>query len=1166
VKSKFYKLIGVALTVVLLASLTVGLAGVPAGAASSNLKFVKFEMPRVEEYDFASIDHGDFAASEGDFWCTPGVTSGPIAQTPDGGIMFAAVSGGGWQDVLKSTDGGYSWIATGFYDRWLDYNSATPGNQTDNSPIVDIVSSPDYAEDTSIFVATVRFVYQSVDGGKNFICMDTAPVWTDENITDLDVSLDDRGRLAYMVGTAVGVQDELNGAIDDTVTTITVVDATIFPASGVIRIQNELIGYTGTTATTFTGCDRGIYETTAAPHVDATAVTGVGDVYVLSTDTGLAWQPQGIGYDALASSFSPYYGDDESIFAVVTDPTIGSEKTRVRTSVAYVGTTDPWNGWAKDIGDAKIQNAWVEDFTADGACIGFPDDFDPFGIGNNVCWVGIDGWDLAAPSEKAGDVYKVQVGDPSRATDLDIRGVTTTLVPTATQIYSIDVSGDTEDAWIMVGTDYLQRVYRSEDGGAAWKRTGKELTGAKAQVMMTPGFLTSNVAYASTTGGGASAFQKSVDGGNTWNQISIIDYGSMDIPTIDDNSTPTDKSDDFVSSVVEDAPGYSITGMDAYGYASDGTLYIITQTAQTYTTSDPGNITADNYYGALWGRLDGKHWERMFSYANGQVTDTLKKIKVLGDGSAMFAQDINSLKIWRSTDMGATFPKKITTKTALATVAFVSSTTYYTGHGDGNVYWSTKSGVAWTPPDDSEISAPIINVSVKGDVVIIGAVGGVFSSNDGGKTIERVGKTGPFGGATIAGSSGDTLYAVSPGGAKVMRTVVDLGNPRDAEWEQIDDNQGSSPAYNNANFTAGGPALALPPSGILYVVDGTAVNTDYASATPANAGGLWRCTDPTAKAPYFERETKNLNGGEKLGFLCPSLAAPPTLAPTIFFQDKVATNYYDQVWIFTDTLNTGVPLAVPEADETGVGLLPEGFVYPEVTLFWQEMTGATSYQYQAAIDASFKTKIASEFTTSLASKTMKLNPNTTYYWRVRVADEGSLIGAPLISPWSEVRKFKTAIGASMARPDLQAPWPGEPDVPLSPTFEWSGIEWAEVYEYELAVDPTTTAGGYFATPLVALVGTDSLVSTAWKCDATLDYTTRYYWHVKAIGVDTDTPWSDVGTFTTMSKAPPPVEPGGDIVIPPVQEITPAWIWAIVIIGAILVIAVIVLIVTTRRVP
>jgi len=308
------------------------------------------------------------------------------------------------------------------------------------------------------------------------------------------------------------------------------------------------------------------------------------------------------------------------------------------------------------------------------------------------------------------------------------------------------------------------------------------------------------------------------------------------------------------------------------------------------------------------------------------------------------------------------------------------------------------------------------------------------------------------------------------------------------------------------------------------------------------------------------------------------LTPPMALVPTFFcintdanaflppFFPSATVPYYEQVVMFTDILNTGVPLASPAADETGVGLLPEGYVYPEVMLIWEEMAGARSYQYQVAIDANFKTKVVNEFTTSLASGELELQPNTNYYWRVRVADEGSLIGAPLISPWSTVQKFKTAIGASMARPDLQAPWPGEPDVPLSPTFEWSGIEWADYYEYELALDPTTTAGGYFSTPLVALVGTSSLVSTAWKSDITLDYETRYYWHVKAIGVDTDTPWSDVGTFTTLGVPPEAPTSQPPVVIPPAQNITPAWIWAIVIIGAILVIAVIVLIVTTRRVP
>jgi len=412
----------------------------------------------------------------------------------------------------------------------------------------------------------------------------------------------------------------------------------------------------------------------------------------------------------------------------------------------------------------------------------------------------------------------------------------------------------------------------------------------------------------------------------------------------------------------------------------------------------------------------------------------------------------------------------------------------------------------------------------------------------------------------------------------VWRAEVNFDDPTESEWVRIDDNQASTGTlrYDHAIVEPGSAPMAVPPSGVLYVVDARAVDTT--ADVPAMAGGLWRSTNPTADVdssvpPYFEKENKGLTGNGGAGSDSVGFMSSDFFPTTIFCKNNTATNYWEQVELFTDILDVGVTLASPEADAVGVGLLPEGMVYPEVSLFWEEMAGAFSYQYELAIDPDFKTRIDltqfnNGFTPSLASPPLTLHPNTTYYWRVRVANDlpTTLLGAPLISPWSAVQKFKTAIGASMARPRLEAPDNGEFDIPLSPTFEWSGIEWAEVYEYELGLSPTTTAGGYFAEPLVALVGTNSLVSTAWKCDTTLDYTTRYYWHVKAIGVDTDTPWSDVGTFTTMGVPPEPTEPGPDVIIPPVEQITPAWIWAIVIIGAILVIAVVVLIVTTRRVP
>ena len=65
----------------------------------------------------------------------------------------------------------------------------------------------------------------------------------------------------------------LNGAINNSVTTITVVSTSAFPASGIIDIDTELITYTGKTPTTFTGCVRGANGTTAASHLTAATVT-----------------------------------------------------------------------------------------------------------------------------------------------------------------------------------------------------------------------------------------------------------------------------------------------------------------------------------------------------------------------------------------------------------------------------------------------------------------------------------------------------------------------------------------------------------------------------------------------------------------------------------------------------------------------------------------------------------------------------------------------------------------------------------------------------------------------------------------------------------------------------------------------------------------------------
>jgi hypothetical protein len=107
----------------------------------------------------------------------------------------------------------------------------------------------------------------------------------------------------------------LNGAINSSVTTITVTSTTLFAASGNILIDSETISYTGKTLTTFTGCTRGINGTgsgAAASHtngsrvVQSTAFTGWGAAALTGIGVQLRlWSQSNYGEDLI---FNPRGG------------------------------------------------------------------------------------------------------------------------------------------------------------------------------------------------------------------------------------------------------------------------------------------------------------------------------------------------------------------------------------------------------------------------------------------------------------------------------------------------------------------------------------------------------------------------------------------------------------------------------------------------------------------------------------------------------------------------------------------------------------------------------------------------------------------------------------------------------------------------------------------
>ena len=69
--------------------------------------------------------------------------------------------------------------------------------------------------------------------------------------------------------TTISASTTLNGALNSSATTITVVSTTGFTATGVIGINGEYITYSGKTGTTFTGCTRGVGSTAIAHNSGA---------------------------------------------------------------------------------------------------------------------------------------------------------------------------------------------------------------------------------------------------------------------------------------------------------------------------------------------------------------------------------------------------------------------------------------------------------------------------------------------------------------------------------------------------------------------------------------------------------------------------------------------------------------------------------------------------------------------------------------------------------------------------------------------------------------------------------------------------------------------------------------------------------------------------------
>ncbi|MDD5509560.1 MAG: hypothetical protein PHI12_01925 [Dehalococcoidales bacterium] len=180
----------------------------------------------------------------------------------------------------------------------------------------------------------------------------------------------------------------------------------------------------------------------------------------------------------------------------------------------------------------------------------------------------------------------------------------------------------------------------------------------------------------------------------------------------------------------------------------------------------------------------------------------------------------------------------------------------------------------------------------------------------------------------------------------------------------------------------------------------------------------------------------------------------------------------------------------------------------------------------------------------------------TYTWHVREANTET--DECVHSPWSETWSF-TIEASSANAVKLIAPEQGAVVAQRTGVgFSWSSVYDATTYSFVLSASPDLSG---------ALASAD-VPGTAYAYSGTLDYETTYYWQVTAWKDGTMLSQSDVGTFAVAAEEiiPEPAQPTPppEVNIPPVQNVTPTWMYVVFAIGIALIVVVIVLIVRSRR--
>lgn len=221
---------------------------------------------------------------------------------------------------------------------------------------------------------------------------------------------------------------------------------------------------------------------------------------------------------------------------------------------------------------------------------------------------------------------------------------------------------------------------------------------------------------------------------------------------------------------------------------------------------------------------------------------------------------------------------------------------------------------------------------------------------------------------------------------------------------------------------------------------------------------------------------------------------------------------------FADYTGDGIiDLAVPNTDLNNVIIFKNGIAPPTApvlispangstgltltpTFIWYSINNVTSYKIEISLTSGFSSILdsANVTTNQYTMAFGKLNPSTTYYWRVNATNSNGT------GPYSSVWSFTTL--SVPPAPTLISPANNSIGVSLTPTLYWGSISGITNYKVQVSltssftslIDSAVITNNYYVIP-----------------QGKFQYNTIYYWRVNATNSNGTGPWSAVWNFRTL---------------------------------------------------